>query len=862
MTVQEMLYSELRKAGMTHAGACAVLGNVQHESAFIPNNVEDRGGISDAAYTAAVDNGSYARLQFSGDKLGYGLAQWTYGSRKTALYDFWRQSGKSSIGDAGMQIAFLIKEMKEQYPIQWNLCCTSDDLYGCTWELLDRWENPAEKQNNMTRRYESAQHFSKQFENAEPTEETKKMTEQEAIEKVLNLARSEIGYHEQGDNWTKYAQDLDRTNWYNGPKNGFAWCFTAGTLILTNCGYKNIEDVQIGDKVLNATGTDFNDIIAVSNHEADVMGVRVYGCLPFLVTPDHPFLAEKRINKWHRSAGYENRGFYPISELELQDTVAFPKSPVLCNSFLSYDDYWTLGYYVGDGHCSNGRYKLSANDNKIIEVEKHADGRRETMYSSRTCIEYELHHKGHEQLFENLQYCGSNALNKTVPPIILYGDLEAKKAFLDGYLTADGCASLHSFNTVSKTLVAGITRILYDLGIPCFVNIQERPEEGRIFDIRKNDYRSFKQQPIIYNCGINTNPDRSHQLHTEYEKCNMVPIREKSELLHRDIVYTLSTNGDNTYTANNIGVHNCDVFVDWLFLKCFGDSLGREMICQPTGSAGAGCLYSAEYYKSAGRWRATNPEPGDQIFFTYAPGEYSHTGIVESVSNGTVTTIEGNTSDQVARRQYTLWSSNIAGYGRPRWELAAGTQPSPVPTPSPEPGSFWRILKLGMRGEDVRMLQEMLDKLGYDLGPDGVDGDFGSMTFNAVQAFQSESGLFVDGEAGPDTLGKLIALTKKKEDTATQKPAEQNQNGSEPPKNEDLIPEIGVRAIRIGEKGNMVKLAQSCLSCLGFSVSIDGIFGRELEKKIREFQNQKGLEENGEVDEATWKALLDLPFLK
>lgn len=869
MSVSDEIFSACMKSGFTKEAACALLANLQAESALKPNNLEDTKnrslGMTDEEYTAAVDNGSYRN--FVNDSAGYGLAQWTYWSRKQNLFAIAKGQMKS-IGDLGMQIDFLFKEMREDYPSIFNAMKSSHDLEYLVHELLWKWENPDEKENNMKTRMAYAQGWYQKYsgwsgDSGENAKESSGMTVEQAKEKVLNLARAEIGYHEQGDNWTKYAQDLDRTNWYNGPKNGFAWCFTAGTLILTNYGYKNIEDIQIGDKVLNATGTDFNDIIAISNHEADVMGVRVYGCLPFLVTPDHPFLAEKRINKWHRNAGYENRGFYPISELELQDTVAFPKSPVLCNSFLSYDDYWTLGYYVGDGYYSNGRYKLSANDNKIIEVEKHADGRREAMYSSRTCIEYELHCKGHEQLFENLQYCGSDALNKTVPPIVLYGDLEAKKAFLDGYLTADGCASFRSFNTVSKTLVAGITRILYDLGIPCYVNIQERPEEGCIFDIRKNDYRYFKQQPIIYNCGMNTNPDRSHQLHTEYEKCNMVPIREKSELLHRDIVYTLSTNGDSTYTANNIGVHNCDVFVDWLFWKCFGDPLGREMICQPTGSAGAGCLYSVQYYQGAGRWYPSNPQPGDQIFFTYSPGEYSHTGIVESVQNGIVTTIEGNTSDQVARRQYTIGSSNIAGYGRPRWELAAGAQPGPdpTPTPSPSPSGFDRILKKGMHGDDVRRMQEMLITLGYGklLEPDGADGDFGNNTYNAVVQFQMENGLFVDGEAGPDTLGKMQELANAENQ---QEPAEQNQNGSELPKNEDMIPEIGVKMIRNGDKGNMVKLAQSCLSCLGFSVSINGIFGNEFEKKIRQFQTDKSLESDGIVGEETWKQLLNIPYMK
>lgn len=115
----------------------------------------------------------------------------------------------------------------------------------------------------------------------------------------------------------------------------------------------------------------------------------------------------------------------------------------------------------------------------------------------------------------------------------------------------------------------------------------------------------------------------------------------------------------------------CDLFNDWLFVKTFGEKLGREMLCQPEKSMGAGCLYSAQYYKDAGRWHKNAPNPGDQIFFSYSPGEYSHTGIVEEVTGDTVVTIEGNTSDSVGRRTYNIGNASIVGYGTPKWKMAA-----------------------------------------------------------------------------------------------------------------------------------------------------------------------------------------------
>ena len=68
-----------------------------------------------------------------------------------------------------------------------------------------------------------------------------------------------------------------------------------------------------------------------------------------------------------------------------------------------------------------------------------------------------------------------------------------------------------------------------------------------------------------------------------------------------------------------------------------------------------------------------------------------------------------------------------------------------------------RTLRYGCEGQDVKLMQEMLLKLGYDLGSWGCDGDFGDCTELALKAFQTDAKLDVDGECSPTTL---IALEK------------------------------------------------------------------------------------------------------
>ncbi len=66
-----------------------------------------------------------------------------------------------------------------------------------------------------------------------------------------------------------------------------------------------------------------------------------------------------------------------------------------------------------------------------------------------------------------------------------------------------------------------------------------------------------------------------------------------------------------------------------------------------------------------------------------------------------------------------------------------------------------RTIKYGCEGADVKLMQEMLLKLGYDLGSWGCDGDFGDCTDLALRAFQMDSKVDVDSECGPETLAAL-----------------------------------------------------------------------------------------------------------
>ena len=80
-------------------------------------------------------------------------------------------------------------------------------------------------------------------------------------------------------------------------------------------------------------------------------------------------------------------------------------------------------------------------------------------------------------------------------------------------------------------------------------------------------------------------------------------------------------------------------------------------------------------------------------------------------------------------------------------------KPSPVPTIDITPNPDYKTIRVGDNGEDVRAMQEKLAQYGYYEGE--LDGRFGNQTRRAVEAFQYQHGLSVDGIAGQRTLTVL-----------------------------------------------------------------------------------------------------------
>ena len=305
------------------------------------------------------------------------------------------------------------------------------------------------------------------------------------------------------------------------------------------------------------------------------------------------------------------------------------------------------------------------------------------------------------------------------------------------------------------------------------------------------------------------------------------------------------------YNGNKNGYAWCDCFVDWLFyMLCGKDAKAAQaMECQ-IGALGAACPYSAGYYKSQGRYYKT-PQPGDQVFFKQN-GEIVHTGIVEYVTATTVGTIEGNSSDQVIRHTYSLGSSYIDGYGRPKYDADGSSEASGTVAPSGATCTV-KLAYLAASGytnvaTQVKTVQRILNALGYK-GKDGksltVDGIFGANTDYAVKAYQTANKLTADGIVGAATWKALLgASAASKSGTYA------------------VVTLNYLAASGYTNPADQVKTVQRILNALSYkgkdgkALTIDGAFGTNTAYAVKAYQTANKLTADGIVGALTWKALL------
>ncbi len=346
-------------------------------------------------------------------------------------------------------------------------------------------------------------------------------------------------------------------------------CFEAGTLVMTDQGYKCIEDIREGDRVLTHKGR-FRPVVRPMKHRAgEIYELDVFGVENLRVTGEHPFLVKDGDSaKWKA-----------VQELEAGDLIAVPvnnkaelpewdgityerhgKEYKLDNLDLNSPDFWWfVGCYMGDGWyrvtkrknaSDNYRVVVACNEEKLERLKRHVDGMfRYSVAKERTA--YKVHFTNKE-LTVFLMRFGKGAGGKRLTDAVFNLPEDLLRAFLEGYFETDGCivGKYHQASTISRELAYGIRDCVHKAyRMPCAVYRNKMPEtcviEGRT--VRQHDFYTVRFKEGRF--------DRDGSFFMDgYVWCR---FRGSRKVPFDGYVYNMEVEDDNSYTAGGLAAHNC-----------------------------------------------------------------------------------------------------------------------------------------------------------------------------------------------------------------------------------------------------------------------------------------------------------------
>ena len=206
--------------GGNACGAAGLMGNLYAESALNPRNLqqsfEKKLGMTDDSYTKAVDSGAYAN--FVHDGAGYGLAQWTYWSRKEALMG-WARNAKASIGDLVMQMDFLVWELRTNYSGVLDALRSAKSVRAASDAVLLHYERPKDQSEKVRvkRAGYGQRYYDTYARGDEPMQTYDKYIYSTGTHYISNSGKDEHNAYHGGTAGDQTGHEWELKKWYSRP---------------------------------------------------------------------------------------------------------------------------------------------------------------------------------------------------------------------------------------------------------------------------------------------------------------------------------------------------------------------------------------------------------------------------------------------------------------------------------------------------------------------------------------------------------------------------------------------------------------------------------------------------------------------
>jgi DNA (cytosine-5)-methyltransferase 1 len=293
-------------------------------------------------------------------------------------------------------------------------------------------------------------------------------------------------------------------------------CFVAGTKTLTNNGYKNIEDVEITDRLLTHNGK-FQKIINLQRkiYTGNLFDIKIkYHPELITTTEEHPFyIREKKGNIfgkaiWKKANELTMNDYFGmvINDNDIIPEFTFENQYIKLNKL----DYWfVMGYLMSDGWIEkDGQY-----------IEFNIDPKDEEVFQKINKVVPIMPYTG-DKTFGCSDYTLYNILKqfahgKIIPEWVQDAPKEFIQEFINGYMKAN--------NNKNITVAYGIQRL----------HLKLRQIEG------KTDTQNIYEDNYVWFAPMNI---------------------AKREITAEIPVYNFEVENDNSYIVMNTVVHNCQPF--------------------------------------------------------------------------------------------------------------------------------------------------------------------------------------------------------------------------------------------------------------------------------------------------------------
>ena len=355
------------------------------------------------------------------------------------------------------------------------------------------------------------------------------------IDKYASNAYSQIHHVSEDLNlWDVTKIDTSKLQGIDLVTYGFP-CVPRGYKIKTDNGYKNIEDIKVNDLVLTHTNT-YQHVLKTMNRFSDhINHIKCVGCEDLQLTDEHPLYVLR------------NNEFCWIKAKDLNklDYITYNINTNSIKTDIPDNALWLLGRYIADGYKeknSPNRPIFAIGKAKVEEFEQHIKDYSYTVFhADRSAIEYRITDDYLCELIKNLP---TGSINKQIPQWVIDLPKEQLEIFYRGYFSGDGHSrkdrDLEMFCTVSKELYLALQEIIIKLyNVVPTVSIRH--------DNRKDTFND------TYNAQYSFNPKNQKVINDQI----CVPIKEVTRETKEIEVFNFEVEKDNSYTVNNVIVHNC-----------------------------------------------------------------------------------------------------------------------------------------------------------------------------------------------------------------------------------------------------------------------------------------------------------------